>query len=113
MSTAGKLDQRITLERRTRTPDGMGGFTEDWVVQAAVWAQVMPLRGSERWEAMRVTADARMKVRIRWRGDENGQPFYTPADRLLWRGRIYNIESVTPWGGRQAFIEIGIVDGAS
>ena len=113
MLGTGKLDQRVTLERRTRTADGMGGFAEAWGVIATVWAQVLPLRGAEKWEAMRVTADSRMKVRIRWRGDADGQPYYTVADRLVWRGRTYNIEGVAPWGGRQAFIEIAIVDGAS
>lgn len=110
---AGNLDQRVTLQRRTRTPDGMGGFTEAWADLATVWAQVLPLRGSEKWEAMRVSPDDRMKIRIRWRGDANGQPYYTSADRLVWRGRTYNIESVLPWGGRQAYIEIGVAEGAS
>ena len=110
---AGNLDQRVTLQRRTRTPDGMGGFTEAWTDLATVWAQVLPLRGSEKWEAMRVSPDDRMKIRIRWRGDANGQPYYTSADRLVWRGRTYNIESALPWGGRQAFIELGVKEGAS
>jgi len=107
------LDQRVTIERVSRTPDGMGGFTETWATAGECSAQVLPVRGAEKWEAMRVSPDNRMKVRVRWRGDANGQPFCTPADRLVWRGRTYNIESAVPWGGRERFIEILISEGVS
>ncbi|PTW43900.1 phage head closure protein [Rhodovulum kholense] len=107
------LDQRVTIERLSRTPDGMGGATESWAPVATVWAQVLPLRGAETWEAMRVSPATRMKVRIRWQGGAAGQPFCTPADRLVWRGRAYNIESALPHGGRERFIEIGISEGVS
>lgn len=111
--TGSALDQRVTIQRLARTSDGMGGFTEAWSDIGAVWAQILPLRGAEKWEAMRVSPDSRMKARIRWRGDAAGQPYYTPADRLVWRGRAYNIEAVAPYGGRMAYIEMTIAEGVS
>lgn len=113
MIRAGKLDQRVSIERLARVSDGMGGYSETWTSLGEVWAQVVPVRGAEKWEAMRVSPDARMKVRVRWRGDSGGQPFYTTADRLTWRGRVYSIESVAPYGGRQEMIEIGISEGVA
>jgi len=107
------LDQRVAIERVSRMPDGMGGTTESWAPIATVWAQVVPVRGAEKREAMRISPEARMKVRIHWQGDAAGQPFCTPADRLVWRGRTYNIESAVPWGGRERFIEILISEGVS
>ncbi|ARC87136.1 phage head closure protein [Rhodovulum sp. MB263] len=111
--TVTALDQRVTIERVSRAPDGMGGATETWAPIATVWAQILPVRGTEKWEAMRVSPEARMKVRIHWQGDAAGQPFCTPADRLVWRGRTYNIDSALPYGGRERFIEIGISEGVS
>ena len=108
----GRMDQRITLQRKTRTSDGMGGFTEAWTNLATVYADIRPLGSREIWEAMRVSAETRFRVRVRWREDADGAPYYTSADRISWRGRIYGIDRVVEMGRREG-LEIMMVEGAS
>lgn len=108
----GRMDQRITVQRKTRTSDGMGGFTEAWTNLATVYADIRPLGSREIWEAMRVSAETRFRARVRWREDANGAPYYTSADRISWRGRIYGIDRVVEMGRRDG-LEIMMVEGAS
>lgn len=109
---AGKLDQRITIERVTRSPDGVGGFTEAWAAIDTVWASVRAVGGSETWQTMRETGAAQFQAIIRWQGDDNGQPKYTNLDRVLWRGRTYGISVVLPYGkDRQHWLQIALTEG--
>lgn len=107
----GRMDRRITIERKTRVSDGMGGYTESWGELATVWAEIRPLGAREVWDAMRVSAETRFRVRIRWRGDSNGAPYYTSADRVIWQGRTYGIEQVVEIG-RRAGLQLLMVEGA-
>lgn len=43
----GKLNRRITLKTVTRTPDGIGGFTETEVSQKETWGSVKPMSQRE------------------------------------------------------------------
>lgn len=108
----GKLDERVTLQRKTRTSDSMGGFDEAWADLATVWAEVKPLGSREVWEAMRIGTQTRFRVHIRFKGDANGAPYYTSADRLTWQGRAYGIERVAEKGHRREMLELLVVEGA-
>lgn len=108
---SGRLDQRITLQRKTRTSDGMGGYNEAWDDLRTVWAEVRPLGAREVWDAMRVSSETRFRARIRWRGDDDGAPYYTSADRVLWNGRTYGIERAVELGRREG-IELLMIEGA-
>lgn len=107
---SGRLDQRITLQRKARASDGMGGYTETWSDLETVWAEVRPLGSREVWDAMRVSAETRFRARIRWKGDANGAPYYTSADRVTWKGRTYGVERVVETGRREG-LEILMVEG--
>jgi SPP1 family predicted phage head-tail adaptor len=107
----GKMDQRITLQRVTRTQDSIGGTTETWADLLTVWAHIKPLSGREMMDAQRVTPVTRYRAVIWWRGDANGAPFYTPADRVIWHGREYGIEGVVMLG-RNERLELRLIEGA-
>jgi SPP1 family predicted phage head-tail adaptor len=107
----GAMDQRITLQRVTRTQDSYGGNVETWVDLCTVWAHVKPLAGREVVDAERVSPVTRFRAVVWWKGDANGAPFYTAADRVIWRGRQYGIESVVPLG-RNERMELRLVEGA-
>ena len=85
---AGLLRNRIELQEKLETRDPSGGTTREWVTKRTVWAQILPLRGQERFEAQQVEGRTTMKIRIRW---------YSPLDST-WRAkkgsRIFNIVSV-------------------
>lgn len=106
----GRLDKRIRIHRKERVSDGMGGYTEAWRDLGCVWADVRPLSSREVWDAMRVSAETRFRVRIRWRGDSNGAPYYTSADRVTFQGRTYGIERCVEIGRREG-LELLMVEG--
>lgn len=93
---SGMLRQRVTLQRRITTPDGYGGTTESWAADPAtkVAADLKPMSGTEAYLAMRIAPTATYRLYIRFRADANGNPYYTPGDRVLHQGRYFNILSV-------------------
>lgn len=92
---AGRLDRRITIQARSVTQDSFGAEIATWADDTTVWAEVRPIRGSERWAAMEVTADLPMKFTIRWRNEPS-----TVDNRIVYGGRIYDIQSVNEIGRR-------------
>ena len=54
----GKLRQRLTIERKTRTDDGGGGATIVWDEVAEVWGVVEAFTGKETIAADRVSGNA-------------------------------------------------------
>ena len=115
---AGQLRALIKIERKVRTPDGMGGFTEVWTADppAGVWAEWKGYEGtsqfnSEEWHAMRQTAVNRFRVVIRFRGDAYGAPYYNEADRVIYRNREYNIESILDVEDAQRWLKMTCIAG--
>ena len=104
---AGQLDQRIQLQSKTRTADGVGGATTAWATYATVWAHIRPLSGRERENAMRTEGKADYLVVLRYRSD------ITETHRILWRGRYLNIRFPKNMGPRTAWLEIEAEQGAS
>jgi len=109
---AHDLSARITIQRKTQAADGMGGFTEAWTAIGQVWAMWKPLSGSERFQAMRITSQPRARAIIRFRGDSYGAPYYSAADRVVYRNRTYNIESVIDVDDAGDWLELSLVEGA-
>lgn len=106
----GRMDERITLRRVTRTQDDLGGTVETWADLATVWAQVRASSGREESDGQRVNPVTRFRAVIWWKCDATGAPFYTAADKVIWRGREYGIESVAPIG-RNDKMELRLVEG--
>lgn len=109
--SARDLRYTITIQRKTRASDGMGGFTEMWSAGDDVRAMWKPLSGSEAYRAMRISPEARVVSVIRFRGDANGAPYYITGDRVQFRGRTYNIEAVIDVDGAQDWLELALVEG--
>lgn len=115
---SGMLRSRIIIERKVKTSDGMGGFTETWSADPAggVWANWQGYKGtaqynSEEFRAMRQTPINRFRVIIRFRGDSYGAPYYNEADRIIHRGREYGIESLLDVEDAQQWIELTAIQG--
>jgi SPP1 family predicted phage head-tail adaptor len=83
-----RLNRRITLQRRESVKDDEGIVTEGWADVAAVWAAVEPLRGREYFTAAAVNQENTVRFRMRYR------PGVTSEMRVLYDGRIYDINSV-------------------
>lgn len=82
------MDKRVSLQVVTQTPDGQGGYTEAWVTVANVWADIVPVSGYERMEAMKLESPLSHKVTLRY------YPGITTKHRILWEGRVLQIKEV-------------------
>lgn len=96
---AGNLRHRITIQLKTETADGTGGFIETWPEKdwVEVWASVIPLRGVELIEAMKLEGNVRHKIEMRYRRQLYSIIAPSPiVKRLYWekRDRYFNIISV-------------------
>lgn len=109
--SAGQLQSKITVQRKDKTPDGMGGVVETWASIATPWAMWAALSGSELWAAMRINPTIKIKAVIRFKGDTHGAPFYSPGDRVTYRGREYAIAAVMDPDDRQEWLEMMLAEG--
>lgn len=100
----GALRERVTIERETRTADGLGGWSSSWAAVATVWARVEQLAAAEPVEAERLVARGGYRITIRHRSD------LTTADRLAWRGRILNIRGLSNKDERRRYLTIDCDD---
>ena len=85
---AGRLDQRVTIERLTYVEDPMGGGIETWAPLATLWAAVEPLNGREFFAASTTLSETTTRIRVRYRPD------LTVIDRINHGGVLYDITSI-------------------
>jgi SPP1 family predicted phage head-tail adaptor len=98
--TAGKLDQPITIERRTSTKSVSGGFIDTWSTWATVWAGVQAKAGREGLDEGRTNATFVVVFTI-----------YTlsglmESDRIIWGGVPYNIRGIRREGEQPLEVKI-------
>jgi SPP1 family predicted phage head-tail adaptor len=91
---AGKLDTIVSFQSVTNTVDGMGGTIETWAAlsNAPTRAGYIPLRGTEKIEADKLTEKVEFKLKIR-RDDRIGSDC-----RVTVRGDACKIISVEDYG---------------
>lgn len=94
---AGKMDRRITLQRKSSSGDSFGQPIETWadISGGTVWAEVSPVSGNERWLSQQMIAEADTLFRIRYMAG------LTPLDRVVYDGRTYDVKSVIEIGRRE------------
>lgn len=92
--TAGRMDQMVSIERKTRVADGMGGYTETWAEVYAVWAAVKPKAGREGRDEGRTNATYVVNFTIYTLADLSEQ------DRIIWNAERYNIRGILRTGER-------------
>jgi SPP1 family predicted phage head-tail adaptor len=98
--TAGMLKTPVVFERRTRTPDGAGGYTEGWTTTRSTRALVKSMSGSERWASSRVEATSTHKLVTRYFADVK------ESDRVTIAGRVYNIRFINNVEFENRWLEI-------
>jgi SPP1 family predicted phage head-tail adaptor len=103
MRIIGKMDRRITIEKRALTSDAAGGIVETWTDEIKLWAERIDRSGKESFIADSDRAEAGIDWRIRFnpllRG-LNGASGY----RLDYNGLKYDIHHVTEEGRRDGMI---------
>lgn len=99
----GGMDQRITLQRIVRTPDGAGGELDSWQdyrLNPCVWAKVIAKAGREGISDGRMVASFVVLFEIWNRQDIDER------DRIVWNGVTYNIRGLRQEGGRRPTLVI-------
>lgn len=74
---AGRLRHRVTIQNFTTTRDASGQPIRTWFDAATVWAEVAPISGRELVASGAVSAEATIRVWMRFRRDVSA------ASRLL------------------------------
>lgn len=87
---AGAFNRRVTFQIPSDTPDGQGGQTRVWVTSFSTWAHMEMWKGRELWQGQQVYPSMYMRVLLRYRPSMN----ISPAMRMLYKTRMYNIRSV-------------------
>lgn len=101
MTSAARLDRRITLRRKAVTNTGLG-MTEAWADLATIWASRKDVSDGEKIAAGGVmgTITARFVVR-----SSNLTRGLTPKDALIEGGKTFQITGIKEMG-RRDFLEI-------
>lgn len=98
MTGPGDLRHRLVLEEAQRVSDGAGGFTEDWVTVATVWAAIEPGGGGEGVDSGRLAGRMTHGVTLRYRAG------VTPAMRFRHGTRVLHILAVIDEGARRQWL---------
>jgi SPP1 family predicted phage head-tail adaptor len=94
----GRLRHRLTLETRSRTPDGGGGGASTWTPVAELWGALDAVAGKEAVMADRVSGQAAYRIVIRHRDDVG------PAMRFRRGGEAFDIVAALDQDGRRRFL---------
>ena len=104
---ASMLRTAVEFQRSTKTSDGAGGFTETWteLLGAPVRAYVKQLSGREQYQSDRIEATVKMRLATRF------SAVIDERDRVVIRGRAYNIASINNLEMQDRWLEIDLAGG--
>lgn len=86
---AGELRERIAVQRVTNTRDSMGGVIQTWSTVYTLWASVQPMSAGEQFRRQQIQAAADWKIIVRFKNA------ITITDRIVWRGRTFQISALS------------------
>jgi len=96
----GRMDRRIIFQKKILETNSLGEKVEVRREDLfEVWAEAIPIRGREYFEAKQLIANFDMKFRVYYRKE------ITPLIGILFEGRTYDIQSVAELGRRE-YLEI-------
>lgn len=85
---AGRLRNRLVIERATNVQGTNGEITQSWATLATVWGEVKDLRGTELIEGQQAEATMSTKITMRYRTGIDAK------DRVTWAGHVYEVVAV-------------------
>jgi len=104
---AGILREPVEFQSQVKTSIGGGATTITYTSKANVRGYFKPISGSERLYAERLDATTRNRLVIRYRTD------LTESDRVIVRGRAYQIRFINNLEFRNKFLEIDLDGGVA
>ena len=94
------MRRKVTIRTMTRTPDGMGGYTETPTDVTNIPARVEPLLGDEMLRAQQTGMKQPHNITIRYRSD------LTTAKTILYEGISFDVKSVVDPESRHRELQI-------
>lgn len=88
MVRAGDFRNPITIESTSELNDAYGEPDKTWSTFATTWAAIEPQIGKEFFDASQVNAELVTRFRLRYHAG------ITPAMRVVYNSRNFNIESI-------------------
>jgi SPP1 family predicted phage head-tail adaptor len=101
---AGRLRDVVTLQRRTNTADGAGGYVESWNDLADVWAHVKSISGKEVFVSGQLQNEVTHRVLIRYYSG------LKPNDRVVFEGRNFRIHAINPPTNKNSAMELNCIE---
>ena len=86
---AGKLRNRLVIQRKTTTRDTDGGERVEWSTVTTVWGAIEPGRNREYWGSEQIQADTGVRIRVRYPLDVR------PQDRITCNGKSYDVHGAS------------------
>lgn len=84
MSQAGKYDQRVTLQRVSKTQDSFGADVSTWSTLGSYWAKVRPLTSRELEIQQQTQAPAEFVVEMDGKRSGLNEGDIRREDRFTW-----------------------------
>jgi len=116
-NASSRLKHRLALQQEVVAADGAGGFVRSWSEIAMLWAEIMPVMsgdarqnaasGREIFMAGQVQAIISHRILLRWRSN------VTPAMRLVFDNRKFNIRYVAAMDGERDMLELLVQEGVA
>jgi len=107
--SAGMLRTPCQFQRKTKTPDGSGGWSEPWanLSGAATRCSFKALSGGERFQAQRAEATTRNRIVVRYFVG------LRETDRVVIGGRRFDITFINDVDLRGRWLEIDLSGGVA
>jgi len=112
---AGRLDKRITFQRRSAVKDDYGQQLDAWSEVATVWANVKPIGGREKLRAMAIESELTHTVAVRYTASLL-PPIAAAAMRISYQTptgtRLLNITAARDLDEERRFIIFDCTEGS-
>lgn len=107
---AGELRHRVTIQRLTKAVGENLVTKYTFLDVKTVWAKVNNLYGKEFWSAKEFAAENTVEFTMRYDSVKaatmDGRGEISVKDRLVFRGKVYNITSIDNGLYKDAYIKI-------
>lgn len=125
MTAGGRLQHRITFDKRVDVDDGYGNPQAGWAEQFTVWGEVRAKLGGEAVTAARLQSQNTVNITVRrsrktslvrgdWRARDALSGVWETRDGIpVWTGIEYAIKSIVDPDDGGAWIEILCQSGAA
>lgn len=103
----GERRDRVTFQTPVISTDDFGEPDKSWADICTSWALVQPLKGTERFSAGGVKADADHRIVTRNRPELAS---LSPTDRIVFGSQVFDIRAVIARDHRRSELEILVTE---